>query len=259
MLRYSFMAISRSKKRMLEIVAILLVLYLVLGAAVFLFQRSMLYFPTHHTGSGKLTPWLDGQRTIGFCREVPNARTVWLMTHGNAGQASDREYALSRMSSQDSLYVLEYPGYGLREGRPCRESMNQAAAEAYRLLRSRNPNTPVCVLGESIGSGPACALALEKAPPDKIVLVVPFDTLANAASEVMWFFPVRLMVRDAWNNVEALKHYAGPVDIFAARNDTVIPFRRAETLAKQLPSAQFTPFAGGHNDWSLSDQVKIRR
>ncbi len=250
---------GRLTKRMLEMVLILRALYLVLAAAVFLFQRSMLYFPTHHTGSGKLTPWLDGQRTIGYCREVPNARTVWLITHGNAGQAADRDYVLSRMSGQDSLYVLEYPGYGLREGKPCRESMNEAAAAAYRLLRSRNPNTPVCVLGESIGSGPACALALDIPPPDKIVLVVPFDSLASVASEKMWLFPVRLILRDAWDNVEALKHYAGPVEIFAAKQDVIIPIRHAEALAKQIPNAQFTPIAGGHNDWSLSDQVKIRR
>jgi uncharacterized protein len=253
------MAIGRFTKRVLRIAAILLALYLVLVAAVFFFQRSMLYFPTHHAGSAKLTPWLDGERTIGYCREVPNARTVWLMTHGNAGQAADRDYVLSRMSDQDSLYVLEYPGYGARDGRPCRESMNQAAAEAYGLLRSRNPNTPVCVLGESLGSGPACALAREKTPPDKIVLVVPFDTLASVASEKMWLLPVRLMLRDAWDNVESLKHYAGPVEIFGATGDAIIPIAHAEALVRQVPGAQLTPIAGGHDDWSRSDPVKIRR
>src|ERR1700677_339820 len=101
------------------------------------------------------------------------------MAHGNGGQAAGRDYVLRRMSKEDSLYVLEYPGYGSREGSPSLESINRAASEAYQLLRSQHPNTPVCVLGESIGSGPACALALEKIPPDKIVLVVPFDTLAS--------------------------------------------------------------------------------
>src|SRR5687768_1157441 len=101
------------------------------------------------------------------------------MTHGNAGQAADRDYVLDRMSEQDSLYVLEYPEYGLRDESPSRESINQAASEAYRFLRSQNQDTPVCILGESIGSGPACALARKKIPPDKIVLVMPFDSLAS--------------------------------------------------------------------------------
>ncbi len=179
--------------------------------------------------------------------------------HGNAGQAADRDYVLRRMSERDSLYVLEYPGYGSREGRPCLESMNQAASEAYRLLRSRNAGVPVCVLGESIGSGPACALAAEKVPPDKILLVVPFDSLARVGSRHFPFLPVRLLLRDDWNNVEALKHYAGPVEIFGAIDDTIIPMEHAKALARQIPRAQFIAIKGGHNDWSEDDQVKIDR
>jgi pimeloyl-ACP methyl ester carboxylesterase len=253
------MAIWPLTKVALRIAAIPLVLYLVLVTIVFFIQRSMLFFPTHHAPSTRMTAWLDSKRTIGYCREVPNARTVWLMMHGNAGQAADRDYVLSRMSDGDSLYVLEYPGYGLREGKPCLESLNQAAAAAYHILRSQNPNTPVCVLGESIGSGPACALAQETIAPDKIVLVVPFDSLVGVASKRFFFLPVRLMLRDAWNNVESLRHYAGPVEIFGATGDDIIPIKHAMALAKQIPGAHFTTITGGHNDWSWNDQVKIRR
>jgi hypothetical protein len=137
--------------------------------------------------------------------------------------------------------------------------MNQAAVEAYRLLRSRNPNTPVCVLGESIGSGPACALARETPPPDKIVLVVPFDTLANVACQHFPCFPVRYMLWDRWDNVECLKAYRGPLEIFAAEGDTIIPIQLARALARQVGKGQFTPIPGGHNDWPEAREVKIRR
>jgi len=240
-------------------VAILFVCYLAVVAMTWFRQRSMLFFPTHDALSTSLAPWSDGSRVIGWCREAPNARTIWLMMHGNGGQAADRDYVLPRMSGQDSLYVLEYPGYGSREGRPSLESMNQAASEAYQLLRTRNPNTPVCVLGESIGSGPACALAREKIAPDKIVLVTPFDTLANVAAKHFPFLPVRLLIRDNWDNVESLKRYAGPVEIFGARDDTIIPIGHAKALASQIPDAQFIEIPGGHNDWSQADRVNIKR
>jgi hypothetical protein len=137
--------------------------------------------------------------------------------------------------------------------------MNQAASEAYHILRARNPNTPVCVLGESIGSGPACSLAREKIPPDKLVLVVPFDSLVTVAAQRFFFLPVRLMLRDRWNNVEALKGYAGPVEIFGAADDNIIPVEHAKNLARQIPGARFTLLMGGHNDWSSNEQVKLRR
>ena len=252
-------ATSSLVRRALRIAAIALVLYIALATAVFFYQRSLLYFPAHRTPSTRLTPWREGEHTIGYCREVPNPQALWLMLHGNAGQAADRDYVLSRLSDEDSLYVLEYPGYGARAGTPCLESINQAAAAAYRLLRSQHPSVPVCVLGESLGSGPACSLAREKIPPDKIVLVVPFDSLASAASEQFWFLPVRLLLRDSWNNVAALRHYAGPVDIFGATGDTIIPIAHARALARQIPNAHFTAIDGGHNDWSESTQVQVKR
>jgi uncharacterized protein len=253
------MPIRRLIKRVLLIAAIPFAVYLVLVTVVYFRQRSLLFFPAHAAPSSRLAPWSDGNRTIGYCREVPNAQTVWLMMHGNAGQAAERDYVLGRMSDQDSLYVLEYPGYGSREGNPSMDSMNQAASEAYQLLRTRNQNAQVCVLGESIGSGPACALVREKVAPDKIVLVVPFDSLASVASRRFYFLPVRLMLRDNWDNVETLRHYTGPVEIFGAIADTIIPIEHAKALAKQIPGAHFVAISGGHNDWSGNNHVKIAR
>ena len=79
------------------------------------------------------------------------------------------------------------------------------------------------------------------------------------ASERFYFLPVRLMLRDAWNNIETLRHYAGPVEIFGAISDAIIPIEHAKALAKQIPGAHFTPIKGGHNDWSGNDQVRIIR
>jgi hypothetical protein len=246
-------------KSVLRIVGTVFAVYMVFVVVVYFKQRDLLFFPTHVACDTMLAPWSDGKHLIGCCHEAPDARNIWLMMHGNAGQAADRDYVLQCMSVHDSLYVLEYPGYGFREGSPSRDSINQAASEAYRLLRLRNPKTPVCVLGESVGSGPACALSLEKIAPDKIVLVVPFDSLANVASERFPFLPARLLLRDRWDNVESLRQYGGPVEIFGAVDDGVIPIKHARALAKQIPNARFIAIPGGHNDWSNDVQVKIRR
>ena len=253
------MPTSRKIKRMLRIVEIFLVVYLVVVAIVYFRQRSMLYFPSHGNVLTRLTPWTDGGRTIGFCREVPNPRTIWLMLHGNGGQAANRDYVLHCLTDQDSLYVLEYPGYGSRLGSPSLESLNRAASESYHLLRSRNPNTPICLLGESIGSGPACHLARENPPPEKIVLAVPFDILSRVASRQFPFLPVGLLLRDAWNNVESLRDYSGPVDIFGAIDDGIISIDHARALAKQIPNGRLITIQGGHNDWSNAEEAKIRR
>ena len=222
-------------------------------------QRPFLFQPTHNNvESTGLREWkLDG-RTIGFARPVRSPQNVWLMLHGNAGQAADRTYALPAFSGRDAVFIMEYPGYGLRGGKPTKASFDAAATEAYLALRKTFPNTPVCILGESIGSGPACSLATQAPPPDKIVLVVPFDKLTSVAARHVRFFPVSSILEAKWNNIYSLSTYKGPVEIFAALDDAVIPIQHAQSLAESIPAARFHPIPGGHNDWSSGNHVVIR-
>lgn len=233
------------------------VIYVVMVLVIYLRQRSMLFLPSHEVPTGRLLPWKDDRGVIGYAREVAQPRMVWLMLHGNAGQAADRDYVLGCMAASDGLYVLEYPGFGQQPGIPSLETMNRAAAGAYALLRARFPNTPVGVIGESIGSGPACALAGERVPPDKIVLAVPFDTLASVAARHMSFVPVGLLLKDRWDNVAALKSYSGPIDVYGAELDSIIPVTHARALAASRPQARFIPLRVEHNDWSSAAEVKI--
>jgi uncharacterized protein len=232
--------------------------YLAMLAGCAVFQRRYLYYPTHHSDPPGLARWRDGDRLLGYSREVVAPKNIWLMMHGNAGQASDRSYALAAFSASDSVYVLEYPGYGDRPGSPSMQSIDRAATEAYEILRRRLPNTPLGVVGESIGSGPASMLALNPRPPAKIVLITPFDVLSRLAADHLPLLPVRFLLRDNWNNIEALRDYQGPLEIFAARDDEVINIAHARALAASKPSAVFHQIDGEHNQWSLLEQVSIR-
>ncbi len=123
------MATRRTIIRVPRFLGILFTLYAVVLALVYFRQRALLFFPAHTIQSTGLTPWREAGRAFGFCREVIQPRTIWLMFHGNAGQAADRDYVLPCLTEADSLYVLEYPGYGARAGIPGREAINQAATD----------------------------------------------------------------------------------------------------------------------------------
>jgi len=231
---------------------------LVLAAAAAAWQRQLLYFPTHHSRNNGLSEWRHQGELIGYAREVASPGNVWLLLHGNGGQASDRVYALASFSGLDSVFILEYPGYGRRPGTPSRKSLDEAARQAYQALRSRFPHTPVCVMGESLGSGPASVLAGQKPPPDKIVLVAPFDKLHRVGSHHYPFLPVRLLLSDDWDNVGSLRDYKGRLEIFGIRDDAVIPMKFAKALADSKPGSTFRVVEGGHNDWATPGRVAVR-
>ncbi|HXE98047.1 MAG TPA: alpha/beta hydrolase [Dongiaceae bacterium] len=237
---------------------IVLTTVIALMAVFIVFQRKMLFYPSHSPETNGLAPWTIDGRLIGYARKVDKPGNVWLFTHGNAGQAADRTYALQCFSDSDSVFILEYPGYGNREGSPGKASFDAAAAEAYRWLRKAYPDIPVCVMGESIGSGPAASLARLEKQPDKIVLVVPFDNLASVVRSHLPLIPAGLVLFDRWDNVEALRGYSGKVEIYGAIDDQVIPVRHARKLAGSSPKAVFHEIPGGHNDWSQGGAVKIR-
>ena len=237
---------------------IALTIVISLLTVVTVFQRKLLYYPSHRPDTNGLGAWQIDGRLVGYARKVDNPGNVWLFTHGNAGQAADRAYALQCFSASDSVFILEYPGYGNREGSPSKASFNSAAEETYQWLRRAYPNIPVCVIGESIGSGPASSLTRLEKQPDKLVLVVPFDNLASVARDHFPLIPAGLVLLDRWDNVEALKGYSGKLEIYGAIDDQVIPIRHARTLARLLPTAVFHEIPGGHNDWSQGGVVKIR-
>ena len=243
---------------MIRILLISAAAYLALLTGCALFQRKLLYFPTNHQENNGLSEWRHEGELIGYARHGASPGAVWLFLHGNAGQAADRTYALPSFPVSDSVYILEYPGYGSRAGSPSRSSFDAAAVQAYELLRAQFSDRPVCVAAESIGCGPAAYLATKHPPPDKIVLILPFDTLADVAAKHYPFLPVRLLLRDNWDNVTALSGYQGELELFAAAADTVIPIDNAKVLAASKPAALFHIIAGDHNDWADGAKVRVR-
>jgi hypothetical protein len=119
------------------------------------------------------------------------------------------------------VFILEYPGYGDRNGTPTQESLTQAADIGLGMLPT---NQPIYLVGESLGTGVAAHLA--SADPDKIagvMLLSPFDSLTDIAQYHMPVFPVHLILMDRFKSEDALRRYHGPVGVTVDGRDQVVP------------------------------------
>ena len=156
------------RRTMTIILCALVGCYALMSWAVFLMQRHLLYFPTkvpldmaeHIAAASGLHPWRNGAgQFIGWRLPASSASAGnVLIVHGNAGRAQYRDYLATPIHASAALdvYILEYPGYGAREGAPDKESFYAAADDALENLPA---NLPDYVVGESLGAGVAAHLA----------------------------------------------------------------------------------------------------
>jgi len=252
--------------RLWQVLRIAIFVWLGLLAFLALSQRSMIYFPSRgnsdtlarEAAARGFEPWQtpDG-RTIGYRNlapsDDPRPPAAILVTHGNAGHALHRtDYAgLLRAAAPGralSVYILEYPGYGARAGRPSQPDFLAAAAEA---LANIPREIPLILLGESIGTGVATATAA--AHPDRItglLLLAPFDSLANVARHHYPLLPVHWIMRDKYPSAEWLQNYRGRVVIILAADDTIVPAKFGRNLhdTYQGPKLLLLADQADHND-----------
>lgn len=195
---------------------------------LFLFQRSLIYFPT------------DGAQAESVETEilsVPEASLrVAVRQHEGSGaliyfggNAEDVSLSLVQFASafpDRAIYMLHYRGYAGSSGEPSEDALHSDARALFEMVRTRHPD--IVVVGRSLGSGVAVRLAATR-PVSRVVLVTPYDSLANLAKRQFPFVPIGLILQDKFESWRHAPHVTAPTLIVAAANDDIIP--RESTLS----------------------------
>jgi pimeloyl-ACP methyl ester carboxylesterase len=244
---------------------LLVFLYLAVVAGIYFAQDRLLYIPgavgpeqAEHLG---LEPWPDRGSYLGFVSKAPPAQPkgTFLVWHGNAGSALDRVYYTRALESRGyRVVLLEYPGYGARDGKMDEASFVVDAKQATRLAAERFGGA-LYVLGESMGCALATAVA---ADPDNgvegVVLITPWANLPDLAQSTYWLLPAKWLTRDKYDNIRNLHDYGGPVAVAVCERDEVIPSRHARRLHESIRSSKrlWVFEAAGHNSWPTSPKER---
>lgn len=231
-------------------------------------QRYLIYVPTKLTAAHAaeeavrtgFVAWQNGAgQLIGW--KLPASSTPTgslLILHGNGGWALNRAYMAKPIHDAASLdvFILEYPGYGAREGSPGEASLLAAADEAFESLPKDRPRY---LVSESLGTGVAAHLA-QKYPAKVagLAMFVPYDKLASVAGNHVPFLPAYYLLWDRFDPAEWLKSYHGPVKVIVAGADEIIPPRFGERLYDSyagpkllqiIPDARHSSTTAESPDW----------
>jgi len=242
----------------------LAIVYLALLVCMALMQRRLIYMPVRYdldearrrARDTQLTLWpADDDAYAAFLAEpqrIPASGTV-LVFHGNASDAVARAYFADVLTRRGyRVLLVEYPGYGARNGRLSEASLVADGAATLRLARKRYGG-PLLVLGESLGAGVAAGVAatVGRGQADALILITPWDSLTHVAQRRYWFLPVRGLLRDRYDSVAHARAFGGPVAVIAAQHDQIVPARHSDALFTALgaPKRHWVLSGCGHNDW----------
>jgi uncharacterized protein len=235
------------------LIAIALFVYVAICGALYLAQRSMLYFPTPESRSEHaevLRIATDGALLKTW--RVPNPGDDALLYFGGNGEDVAADIApLSKVLPHTALYLANYRGYGGSTGAPSEKAILADAEIVFDRVRAQHER--VTVVGRSLGSGVAVHLASVR-DVSKLVLVTPYDSVLRIAQGRLPFVPVSWLLEDTFDSLSKASRVHAPVLLLLAELDSSIPRANSERLASAFGSGQATvhTFSGADHN-SISD------
>ena len=244
----------------------LLAVYLGIVAIAFAVQGRLVYpvppvqqvLPQGYEAITYDTP--DGLTLAAGYRAAVGDRPTLIFFHGNGSDWQSSAY-VTRLLVQEGYGVLaaEYRGYAGNPGSPSEDGLYRDGRAALNFLRHRGVDDgDIVLVGNSIGGGVATQLATEFAP-QALVLVSPFDSLPDTAAPSMPFLPVRMLLRDRYDNAAKLPQVEVPILIMHGGQDTLVRVSQARRLAATRSDAELIiDTARGHELMGYDDvQARI--
>jgi uncharacterized protein len=259
---------------MIEIETWLFVALVIIGlvSLLVLFQDRFIYFPLRYSSTQLREAKTAGIQEIRFRTSQGEQvaffwrsegseiapQNIWLLFGGN-GDVALTWLGLVRAfpKSRAGYLLIDYPGYGICQGRPNPQTILENSECALQTLLQNQgwksgPET-LCILGHSLGGAAALQFAA-KHTVRKIVLISTFTSMDEVVRAQI-HTPLGRLLRHRFDNVAALKaiftHPEVPeICIFHGQADEIIPVKMGRALAQLDPSRiKFSEISSArHND-----------
>lgn len=250
------------KKNILRWTKIIVLLYCLVGIALYYLQDYFLFHPT------TLPRYYIYSFDIPFEEvEIPFNRTdtlnmvqfkpantvrkgVVIYFHGNKGNINRfAKFASNFTRMGYEVWMPDYPGFGKTIGQRSEKILYQQSVQIYKMASTRYKKDSILIYGKSFGSGIAAYLASEY-DCKQLILETPYSSIPDLMDSYTFIYPTNRMSNYKIPTYEYLQSVKAPITIFHGTNDGVVPFRCAKKLEQVLkPTDRLITIDGGaHND-----------
>ena len=186
----------------------------------------------------------DGLTLHAWYRPRPTTGApVVLYFHGNDAHLGTRaDKVRTYLDAGFGVLLMSYRGYGGNPGRPSEQGLYRDARAALAFLAAEGVRpADIVYYGESLGSGVAVQLALE-ATPAALVLEAPYTDIAAVGQRCFPFVPVRLLMRDRFDNLAKIPEVRTPVLVIHGEQDRTTPVDFGRTVHAAAPEPKEARF-----------------
>ncbi|OGV54275.1 MAG: hypothetical protein A2X45_06730 [Lentisphaerae bacterium GWF2_50_93] len=246
---------------MWSIITIVCGVYFGILLLMFLFQSKMIYFPTREIVCTPADLKLefedlalttsDGVKINAWYVPAKTPRGTVIFCHGNGGNlcySLDVVENFSRMNY--NVMMFDYRGYGKSEGSTSEKGTYADAQACYDWLvkEKKIPEKEIVVMGRSLGGAIASNLAKDNSPR-LLILESAFTSTADIAANAYPIFPVRLLCRFGYRNIENVKLIKCPLLVIHSPDDEIVPYSHGRKIfdAANDPK-EFLQIRGFHNE-----------
>ena len=248
-------------KRMLQSVLFICVsVWVLLTLLLYFYQPGMIYHPSKNVSFTPADIPLDYEN-IALTTEdnvklhawwVPSesSRATLLFLHGNAGNISHRLESIKIFNQLGlSVFILDYRGYGLSEGKPS-EQGTYLDAEAALLYLKNNldiQDNEIIIFGRSLGGGVASWLA-EKQSTAALIIESTFTSIEDMGKHYYPYLPIKLISRIKYASNNRMQNIKSPLLVIHSKDDDIVPYRLGRELFDQANQPKlFLDISGDHN------------
>jgi len=251
-----------TKRKLFRWVKVIVLLYSIIGIALFYLQDYILFKPETHTKDYVFkfnTPFrelsipfneTDTMSMVQFFPTDSVRKGVVLYFHGNK-QNIERyaKFAAAFTKNGYEVWMEDYPGYGKSTGVRTEQKILYQALQIHQMALAKYGADSIILYGKSFGTGVAAYVA-SQTNCKRLILETPYYSIPDVFAAYAFIYPTQRMITYKIPTNEYLQNVNYPITIFHGTNDWVIPYRRASKLKNVLKSTdEFITIEGGthHN------------
>ncbi len=191
-------------------------------------------------------------------KDLKKHKTI-LFFHGNAGSLENRIYKLNHFQEMNvNFLIIAWRGFSGNKGKPSEEGLYKDGNSAIKWLIDKGvAEENIVIYGESLGTGVATHLSQNKNFAG-VILETPFTSMIDAAKTFYPYIPVKILLKDKYDNKSKIKNISIPILIMHGEADQIVPFFMGKKIFEIANEPKYSYFTKNDDHMMEFDESLIK-